>query len=218
MAAQSIAAVYKPLQTISYTIGTLQDKFVSLRAAFNLLDTVPDIKDAPHARPLQQARGHIVYEKVDFHYDGRNATLKDISFEAKPGQVIGVVGPTGAGKSTLISLLPRFYDPQQGRILLDGVDTRQLTLKSLRHHVSLVLQEPLLFSGSIAENIRYGRLEATMDEIMAAAKAANAHEFIMRLPEKYDTILGERGAAVSGGERQRISVTIHALMRELSRI
>jgi ATP-binding cassette subfamily B protein len=201
-----IASVYKPLETISYTMGTLQNKFVSLKAAFGLLDTVPDIKDAPHARAIKRAAGQVAYEQIQFSYSGRTDTLRDISFEVEPGQVIGIVGPTGAGKSTLVSLLPRFYEPKAGRILLDGIDTREITLKSLREQVSIVLQEPLLFSGSIAENIRYGRLGASMDDIIAAAKAANAHDFIMRLPEKYDTILGERGAAVSGGERQRISV------------
>jgi ABC-type multidrug transport system fused ATPase/permease subunit len=120
--------------------------------------------------------------------------------------VVAIVGPTGAGKSTLVSLLPRFYDPAAGRILLDGVDIRDLTLESLREKVSLVLQEPLLFSGSIADNIRYGRLEASDEEVMEAARAANAHDFIARLPEQYQTQLGERGAKVSGGERQRISV------------
>jgi ABC-type multidrug transport system fused ATPase/permease subunit len=201
-----IAAIYKPLETISYTIGTLQDKFVSLRMTFQLLDEQPDIKDEPGARTIARAAGHIAYEGVQFSYSGRTETLRDISFEAEPGQVIGIVGPTGAGKTTLVSLLPRFYDPKKGRILLDGKDIREYTLKSLRDQISIVLQEPLLFSGSIADNIRYGRLEATMEEIIAAAQAANAHDFIMRLPQKYHTILGERGAAVSGGERQRIAV------------
>jgi ABC-type multidrug transport system fused ATPase/permease subunit len=170
------------------------------------LDKQPDIKDSPHAKPIRHTAGHIRYDNINFSYSGRTDTLKGISFEAKPGQVIGIVGPTGAGKTTLVSLLPRFYDPKHGRILLDGHDLRDFTLKSLRDQISVVLQEPLLFSGSIAENIRYGRLDATQEEIVAAAKAANAHDFIMRLPQKYDTILGERGAAVSGGERQRISV------------
>ena len=201
-----IAAVYKPLETISYTIGSLQDKFLSLKTTFDLLDTEPDIKDSPRARPLQRAAGNVIYEQVQFSYSDRVDTLKNISFEARAGQVIGIVGPTGAGKSTLVSLLPRFYDCKGGRILLDGHNIRDLTLKSLRQQISIVLQEPLLFSGSIAENIRYGRLEAGRDEIMEAAKAANAHDFIMRLPQKYDTVLGERGAAVSGGERQRIAV------------
>jgi ATP-binding cassette, subfamily B, bacterial len=201
-----IAAVYKPLETISFTIGNLQNKFVSIRNTFRLLDTQPDIQDAPHARALARAHGDVTFENVQFTYEGRKETLKNVSFEAKAGQVIGIVGPTGAGKSTLVSLVPRFYDPQKGRILVDEQDIRGLTLKSLRHQVSIVLQEPLLFSGSISENVRYGRLEATMEEIVEAAKAANAHDFIMRLPKKYETILGERGTAISGGERQRISV------------
>jgi ABC-type multidrug transport system fused ATPase/permease subunit len=201
-----IAAVYKPLETISYTIGSLQDKFVNLNITFELLDTPPDIQDAPRAKMIRRATGHIAYEGVNFSYSGRSDTLKDIAFEAHPGQVIGIVGPTGAGKSTLVSLLPRFYEPQQGRILLDGTDIRELTLKSLREQVSVVLQEPLLFSGTIAENIHYGRLDATAEEVIQAAKAANAHDFVMRLPDQYDTVIGERGAQLSGGERQRISV------------
>jgi ABC-type multidrug transport system fused ATPase/permease subunit len=201
-----IAAVYKPLETISYTIGSLQDRFISLKNTFDFLDLEPDIKDAPHARTLPFTKGRITCESVDFSYAGRIDTLRDISFEAEAGQIIGIVGPTGAGKSTLVSLLPRFYDPRKGRILLDGVDIREITLKSLRRQISIVLQEPLLFSGTIAENIRYGRLDASAEEIVAAAKAANAHDFIMRLPQQYETMLGERGAAISGGERQRISV------------
>jgi ABC-type multidrug transport system fused ATPase/permease subunit len=201
-----IAAVYKPLETISYTLGSLQNIFVNLKLTFGLLDTEPDIRDVPHARKLTAPQGHIVYENVNFSYSGRSDTLKNIAFAAKPGEIIGIVGPTGAGKSTLVSLLPRFYDPKGGRILLDGVDIRDFTLKSLRAQVSIVLQEPLLFSGTIAENIRYGRLEAQDSDVIAAAKAANAHDFIMRLPQQYETMLGERGAAISGGERQRISV------------
>jgi ABC-type multidrug transport system fused ATPase/permease subunit len=203
-----LAQFYKPLEQISFTIGSLQDRFVNLRALFTLLDTQPDIADAPGAKEISRARGGVKFERVNFSYAGRTDTLKNISFEASPGQVIGIVGPTGAGKSTLVSLIPRYYDPKHGdgRILIDGVDSHDLTLKSLRAQISIVLQEPLLFSGSIKENIRYGRLEATDDEVIAAAKAANAHDFIERLPQKYDTQLGERGAQISGGERQRISV------------
>lgn len=201
-----IAAVYKPLETISYTLGSLQNRFVNLKCTFELLDTEPDIRDIPHAKPITASRGHVVYKQVHFSYSGRTDTLHDISFEVRPGEVIGIVGPTGAGKSTLVSLLPRFYDPAEGCILLDGTDTRELALQSLRSQISIVLQEPLLFSGTIAENIRYGRLDAQENDIIAAAKAANAHDFIMRLPQQYETMLGERGAAVSGGERQRISV------------
>jgi ABC-type multidrug transport system fused ATPase/permease subunit len=201
-----VTMVYKPLETISTTVGSLQDVLVNLKITFDLLDTEPDIKDAPDAINIEQSRGHIVYEGVSFNYMSRVETLKNISFEAKPGQVIAIVGPTGAGKTTLISLLPRFYDLKQGRILLDGKEIQQLTLKSLRQQISIVLQEPLLFSGTILENIRYGRLEATMDEVVEAAKAANAHDFIMALPNQYETELGERGVQISGGERQRIAV------------
>jgi ABC-type multidrug transport system fused ATPase/permease subunit len=146
------------------------------------------------------------FEHVNFSYSGRTDTLSDVTFEARPGDVVAIVGPTGAGKSTMASLIPRFYAPKSGRITLDGRDLREVTLKSLRRQVSIVLQEPLLFSGTVAENIRYGRLEATDAQVVEAAKAANAHEFIERLPQKYDTVVGERGAQLSGGERQRIAV------------
>jgi ABC-type multidrug transport system fused ATPase/permease subunit len=201
-----IAMVYKPLESISSTVGGLQDVLVTLRMAFGLLDTEPDIKDAPDAVSIGRAQGHVVFENVHFAYPERVDTLKAISLEAQPGEIIAVVGQTGAGKTTLISLLPRFYDIHEGRILLDGTDIRKLTLASLRDQISIVLQEPLLFSGTIAENIRYGRLDATDEEVIDAAKKANAHDFIMRLPEQYDTLLGERGTKISGGERQRISV------------
>jgi ABC-type multidrug transport system fused ATPase/permease subunit len=201
-----IAGVYKPLESISTTVGSLQDTFMSLRMAFRIRDTVPDIQDRPGARDIGTSSGEIAFEGVSFSYAGRTNTLENISFRARPGEVVGIVGPTGAGKTTLVSLLPRFYDIQHGRLLIDGLDIRDLTLESLRRQISIVLQEPLLFSGTIAENIRYGRLDATMEEVMAAARAANAHDFIMKLPEKYNTELGERGAKLSGGERQRISV------------
>ncbi|MBA3583529.1 MAG: ABC transporter ATP-binding protein, partial [Gemmatimonadetes bacterium] len=201
-----VASIYSPLESISTTIGSLQDRFISLEIAFRVLDTEPEIQDAPNARPLLRARGRLTFEGVDFSYSERVDTLKDISFDVLPGQVVGVVGPTGAGKSTLVSLIPRFYDVQRGRVLLDGIDIREITLESLRRQISVVLQEPLLFSGTIADNILYARLEATHEEVVEAAKAANAHDFIMRLPKKYQTALGERGVRLSGGERQRISV------------
>jgi ABC-type multidrug transport system fused ATPase/permease subunit len=201
-----IAAVYKPLETISTTVGSLQEIFVALEASFGLLDTPIEIKDLPGATPLPRCEGWVKFDRVSFAYLDRQRTLEDISFEAEPGQVVGIVGPTGAGKTTLISLLPRFYEPTAGRILLDGRAVRDITLRSLRDQFSIVLQEPVLFSGTIAENIRYGRLEANHSEIAAAAEAANAHDFIMKLPDQYKTRLGERGAKLSGGERQRIAV------------
>jgi ATP-binding cassette, subfamily B, bacterial len=201
-----IAAVYRPLEAISSTVGSLQDIFTSLRFAFDILDTQPAIKDAPDAIVIDRSQGDVVFEDVSFSYAGRVDTLRQVTFRAQAGQIIAIVGPTGAGKTTLISLLPRFYEAQAGQILLDGVDIRRLTLGSLRQQISIVLQEPLLFSGSIRENIAYGRLDAAPEEIVDAAKAANAHDFIMKLPRQYDTELGERGAKLSGGERQRIAV------------
>jgi ABC-type multidrug transport system fused ATPase/permease subunit len=208
-----IAAVYKPLEAISGTVSSLQNQFACLKVAFDLLDVKPEIQDVPNAIVMQHARGNVRFENVHFSYTARQDTLKEISFEARPGQLIGIAGPTGAGKSTLVSLIPRFYEAGQGRILLDEFDIRGLSLRSLRQQISLVLQEPLLFSGTIAENIRYGRLEASMEEIIAAAKAANAHDFIMRLPKQYESEAGERGVQLSGGERQRICVA-RAFLRD----
>ena len=201
-----IASMYKPLEQISTTFSSLQQAFISLRSAYDLLETEPDIAEAPSARVLSGVRGAVAFEHVDFAYRGRKGTLKDVSFTVEPGQCVAIVGPTGAGKSTLMSLLTRFYDPAGGRVLLDGHDVRDVKLESLRAHISVVLQEPLLFGSTIRENVRYGRLEASDDEVEAAARAANAHDFISRLPKGYDTKLGERGALLSGGERQRISV------------
>lgn len=210
-----LASVYQPLEAISYTVGSLQDKFVGLQMAYGLRDTLPDILDAPDAIPLEQAKGHIRFEKVRFTYPTRTDTLKGISFEARPGQVIAIVGPTGAGKTTLVSLIPRFYDLQGGGILVDGADIRSFTVRSLRQQISIVLQEPVLFSATVADNIRYGRLDASLDDIVEAAKAANAHNFIVELPHGYATELGERGAQLSVGERQRIAVA-RAFLKDAS--
>jgi ABC-type multidrug transport system fused ATPase/permease subunit len=201
-----IAAVYKPLETISTTIGYLQEYIVNLQCALDVLDTTPEIRDKSNARHIPQALGRVTYENVCFSYEERSDTLRDLSFDVAPGQVVAVVGPTGAGKTTMLSLLPRFYTPTDGRILLDGVDITDHRLHSLRSHISIVLQDPLLFSASVAENILYGRLDASMDQVIEASKAANAHDFIMKLPRKYETELGERGAKLSTGERQRIAV------------
>jgi ATP-binding cassette, subfamily B, bacterial len=201
-----ITAVYKPLETLSTIVGFIQEYLINLKMAAEILDTVPEIRDAPHARDISRVSGKVVFENVSFSYEGRNDTLNNVSFTASAGQVVAVVGPTGAGKTTMLSLLPRFYAPTHGRILLDDTDVVDYTLQSLRSHISIVLQDPLLFSATVAENILYGRMDASMEDVIEAAKAANAHDFIMKLPKQYETELGERGAKLSTGERQRISV------------
>jgi ATP-binding cassette subfamily B protein len=201
-----VASLYKPLETITNTVSSLQERFIALEMAFELLDTEPRVRDRPGAVKLPRPRGEVVFDDVAFTYDGRSHTLTGISFGARAGEVIGIVGPTGAGKSTLMSLLPRFYEPATGTITLDGIDVRGIELESLRSQISVVLQESLLFSGTIADNIRYGRPDASAAEIEAAARAANAHEFIAALPQGYDTTIGEKGVRLSGGERQRIAV------------
>jgi ABC-type multidrug transport system fused ATPase/permease subunit len=202
-----VAAVYQPLEQISGSVGLLHTELVQLRGSFQLLDTTPEVGEDPDAIELgRRSRGEVVYDGVNFSYRGRKDTLHDVSFRAEPGQRIAIVGPTGAGKTTLISLLVRLYDPREGRIWLDGIDLKKLKLHSLRDQISVVLQEPLLFSGTVAENIRYGRLDGTKDDIVEAARQAGAHDFIERLPQGYETELGERGAQLSGGERQRICV------------
>lgn len=201
-----IAAIYQPLEQISGTIARMREQLISLEAAVGLMDTEPDVTEAPDAVDPGRVQGHVTFDDVHFSYKNRVGTLKGLSFEVRAGELIGIVGPTGAGKSTTVALLPRFFDPSCGRITLDGTDIRQLTLEGLRRQVSIVLQEPLLFSGSIAENIRYGELGADRAAIVEAAKAANAHDFISRLPQQYETSLGEGGAKMSGGERQRIAI------------
>jgi ATP-binding cassette subfamily B protein len=201
-----IASVYQPLEQLSLTVGTIHEQLVQFNASLDLLDTEPEVKEKPDAVELGRARGRVTADGVSFTYRGRNATLSDISFDARPGERVAIVGHTGAGKSTLMSLLIRFYDPHAGQIKVDGADLRDLKLKSLRDQISVVLQEPLLFSGTIEDNIRYGKLDATEDEVLAAARAANAHDFISGLPNGYGTMIGERGAQISGGERQRICV------------
>jgi ATP-binding cassette, subfamily B, bacterial len=201
-----IASVYQPLEQISTTVGMIHEELVQFNASLDLLDMEADVMEKPDAVVLEHSTGLVVAKGLDFAYKGRQETLSDVSFEARPGERVAIVGHTGAGKSTLMSLLVRFYDPVSGSIEIDGVDLRDLKLSSLRDQISVVLQEPLLFSGTIAENIRYGRLEATHEQIVDAARAANAHDFIEGLPQGYGTVLGERGAHISGGERQRICV------------
>jgi ATP-binding cassette, subfamily B, bacterial len=208
-----IASVYQPLEQMSATVGMIHDELVQFHSSLRLLETDPEVREKPDAGELGRARGEVVARSAEFAHQGREHTLRDISFRARPGERIAVVGHTGAGKSTLMSLLIRFYDPGSGSIEIDGVDVRDLKLSSLRAQFSVVLQDPLLFSGTIEENIRYGKLDADHDEIVEAARAANAHSFIERLPDGYETALGERGAHISGGERQRICVA-RAFLRD----
>lgn len=201
-----LAQLYKPLETISRQVTKLESYIASAKRACALLDSPSDVPERPSAQPLlRRATGRIAFDHVSFAY-GNELVLDDISFNVPPGTGVGIVGRTGAGKTTMMSLLPRFYDPTRGRILLDGVDLRDYRVDDLRRQFALVLQESVLFSTTIGENIAYARSDASQVEIIAAAKAANAHDFIARLPEGYDTPVGERGLTLSGGERQRISL------------
>jgi ATP-binding cassette, subfamily B, bacterial len=201
-----IAAVYQPLQTISSTAGSLQTQLIAIQGACMILDEPPEIDDRDGAVALTSPRGAVEFEDVYFSYPGREETLTAIDFQVEAGQRVALVGPTGAGKTTLVSLLMRFYDVGAGRVRVDGWDVRDLTLRSLRENVSVVLQVPELFSGTVADNIRFGRLDASDEEIVAAAQAANAFDFIDALPEGFETELSEGGAQLSVGERQRVSV------------
>jgi ATP-binding cassette, subfamily B, bacterial len=201
-----LTQLYGPLNAMSDKIIALQPSKASIQRAFALLDEVPEVAERPHARPLKRATGTIELRGVSFAYDRQNLVLDDISFAIQAGTRLGIAGRTGAGKSTLVSLLMRFYDPSAGQLLLDGMDLRDYKLADLRNQFAVVMQEPVLFSTSIAENIAYGRPGASFQEIVAAAKVANAHDFIVDLPNGYDTLVGERGMLLSGGERQRIAL------------
>jgi ABC-type multidrug transport system fused ATPase/permease subunit len=200
-----VGRFFDPIRDLSQRYTILQAAMVAGERIFELLDTQPEIVDAPDARPMPPIKGHVRFENVWFSYDGVTPVLCGIDLEVLPGQTVAIVGHTGAGKSTIINLLSRFYDVTEGRILIDGIDIRTVTLASLRRQIGIVLQDPFLFSGSIKENIRYGRLEATDEEIEAAARAVHAHEFIVRLPYGYYTEVQERGTGLSMGQRQLIA-------------
>lgn len=195
-----------PVKTLSDRAVRMQAQMASAERAFALLDELVEVAERPDARPLARATGRVAFRRVSFGYAPDRPVLHDVSFEVEPGTQLGIVGATGAGKTTLVNLLSRFYDPTAGEILLDGVDLRDYRLADLRHQLSVVLQEPVLFSTSVAENIAYSRPGASEADIVAAAAAANAHDFIVRLPHGYQTLVGERGLRLSGGERQRISL------------
>ena len=198
--------ISNPIKRLSRVIGNIQKALAAAQRVFDVLDLPEVIKNAPDAKALPKVKGDVRFNDVSFAYNENEEVLSHVSFEVKPGEMIAFVGPSGAGKSTVASLLPRFYDATNGSITIDGEDIRKVTLDSLREQVGIVPQETVLFNGSVYDNILYGRLDATREEVEAAAKAANAHDFIMQLPDGYETMLGDRGMNISGGQRQRISI------------
>lgn len=207
-----MGVVAAPVGALAGLFSELQKALGSAERIFSILDEPVTIADAPDAPALPPLQGELRFENVRFEYDAEAPVLKDLSFVAEPGQVLALVGPSGAGKTTIANLIPRFFDPTGGHILVDGLDIREVQLKSLREQISTVLQEPVLFGTTIRENILYGRLDATQAEIEEAARAANALEFVEKLPEKFETVVGERGVKLSGGQRQRIAIA-RAILR-----
>lgn len=207
MYALYIGIFISPIQILVELTEMMQKGLSGFRRFLEVVETEPEIVDAADAKPLKNVKGNVCYEDVSFHYsDDDTPVLSHVSFEIPAGESIALVGPSGSGKTTICSLLPRFYDVTEGRVTIDGNDVRKLTLESLRSQIGLVSQDVYLFGGSIKDNIAYGKPDATMDEIVDAAKKANIHDFIMELPDKYDTFVGERGTRLSGGQKQRISI------------
>ena len=207
MYALYIGIFISPIQILVELTEMMQKGLSGFRRFLEVVETEPDIVDAADAKPLKNVKGNVCYEDVSFHYsDDDTPVLSHVSFEIPAGKSIAIVGPSGSGKTTICSLLPRFYDVTDGRVTIDGNDVRKLTLESLRSQIGLVSQDVYLFGGSIKDNIAYGKPDATMDEIVDAAQKANIHDFIMELPDKYDTFVGERGTRLSGGQKQRISI------------
>jgi subfamily B ATP-binding cassette protein MsbA len=201
-----LGKMYKPMQELSKMTDSYSKASVGYERIREVLDTHRELTDLPGARPAPLFRGLIEFDHVDFYYEPGTQVLRDISFRIERGQVAALCGPTGAGKTSIVSLIPRFYDPTAGVVRIDGIDVRRFTQESLRHQISFVLQETLLFHGPVWTNIAYGKPGASRAEILRAAEIANAHEFIERMPDKYDTIVGERGVTLSGGQRQRIAI------------
>jgi subfamily B ATP-binding cassette protein MsbA len=201
-----VTQMIQPLKQFGQVFNSVQEGIAAGERVFGLLDTKPRIVEKPNAFTIETFRRSIRYENVSFKYETGDVVVRNVTFEINAGERIAIVGPSGGGKSTLVDLLPRFYDPLEGRIAIDGMDIRDLTVASLRGLMGIVTQETILFNDSVRNNIAYGRAETPLDDIIAAAKVANAHEFIMRLPNGYDTRIGDRGTKLSGGQRQRLSL------------
>jgi len=195
-----------PTQRLGFLVNLAATAGASASRVFEIMDKPGETIEKATARPLDVVKGEVTFENVSFAYQDNRPVLCDINFTAQPGQMVALIGPTGSGKSTIINLIPRFYAPTAGRILIDGVDIEQITRPSLRSHIGIVLQDPFLFSTTIAENIAYGCPAASLEAIVAAAKAARAHDFIMKFPEQYETLVGERGVTLSGGQKQRVAI------------
>ena len=208
-----LSLFYAPVSGLANLLESLQQSLAGAERVTLILDTPSAIENAPDARDMGRASGAVTFENVSFHYSNKIPVLKDISFSCEPGMMVALVGPTGVGKTTTTQLISRFYDPVEGRVLIDGQDIRDVTLESLRHNISPVLQDTFLFNGTISENIGYAKPDATQEEIEAAAKAANIHEDIMSMPEKYETKVGERGLRLSGGQKQRVAIA-RAILRQ----
>jgi ATP-binding cassette subfamily B protein len=204
-----------PVLMLSMMAGQISASNASARRIMQVLDSAPEVQDRPDAIALDEMRGEVVFEDVAFSYrdDGGDPVLCDVSFTAEPGETVALLGSTGSGKSSLINLIPRFYDVSEGRVTIDGVDIRDIQMQSLRSHIGISLQEAVLFSGTIRDNIRYGRPDASDEEVIAAARAAQAHDFIMEFPEGYDTMVGQRGVNLSGGQKQRIAIARALLVK-----
>jgi len=204
--------LYAPVLMLVTINNQLQTVIAAVERIFETLDTSPDIEERRDPIKLERIEGRVEVEHLSFSYEPGELVLEDISFIAEPGTVTALVGPSGSGKTTLVHFIPRFYDPQEGRVIIDGHDIRDVSLSSLRRHIGMVMQEDFLFSGTLRENIKYGRPRATDEEVIQAAMAANAHDFIMEFPDGYESMVGERGTRLSGGQRQRISIA-RALLR-----
>jgi ATP-binding cassette subfamily B protein len=203
--AMYISMFWHPIMNLSNFYNQLITNIAGAERIFDILDTKPDITDASNVKELPEIKGEVVFDHVSFAYDADTNVLNDVSFRIKPGETIALVGPTGAGKTTIVNLISRFYDIQQGKIYIDGHDIKEVSIESLRKQMGIMTQDNFLFSGTVADNIRYGKLDATDEEIIAAAKAVNAHDFIMKMEKGYDTELKERGAGLSIGQRQLLA-------------